>query len=86
MTDNKLWQCILYFVIQMKILIVPKQNYMQVTRQTILRIQGHASAYVLNPIGNGEGSCNIYCISSTINTLTDDQFEFDLKRNSSGRA
>ena len=35
-----------------------------------LGIQGHASASVLNPIGNGEGSCNMYCISSkmTVNT------------------
>ena len=53
MTDNKLWQCS-----QMKILIVLKQNYMQVKGKLYLGIQGHASASVLNPIGNGKGSFN----------------------------
>ena len=55
----------LLHIVQMRILIVPKQNYIQVTGKLYLGIHGHASAYVLNPIGNGEGSCNMYCISST---------------------
>ena len=53
MTDNKLWQCILCYKIICRL-----------QGKLYLGIQGHASASVLNPIGNGEGSCNMYCISS----------------------